>query len=303
MKIALIGLGDIAQKAYLPLLQEWPEVDWLLCSRNPEVLKRLTRQYGVAEACMDYRQLPAVDAVMIHSATSSHFDIARYFLARKVAVFVDKPLCDNYADCESLHELAAKQGTSLFVGFNRRYLPIVQQEAGSPLTELQNLQSLRWEKHRHNLPGDTRTFVFDDFIHALDGVNLYGNVNPDDIQLQSQFQGLQLSRLRCQWRVGERDFEASMDRRFGMTCERIQLCQDNHTLEFDSFTSGRTLSNNRALQFNLADWTPMLHSKGFYAMLAHWLSVVEQGKLDDASIARNLNSHLLCEEICRRLGA
>ncbi|GGO70844.1 Gfo/Idh/MocA family protein [Bowmanella pacifica] len=303
MKIALIGLGDIAQKAYLPLLQEWPQVDWLFCSRNPEVLSRLTRQYSAAEACLDYRQLPNLDAVMIHSATSSHFEIARYFLARKVAVFVDKPLCDNYADCESLHELAAKQGAPLFVGFNRRYLPIVQQQAGCSLDKMPGLTSLRWEKHRHNLPGDVRTFVFDDFIHALDGINLYGNVNPDDMVLHSQFQGLQLGRLECQWRIGEQDFEARMDRRFGMTCERIQLCQVNHTLEFDSFTSGRLLSNNVASQFALADWTPMLHSKGFSAMLTHWLSVVEQGKLDDASIARNLNSHLLCEEICHRLGA
>lgn len=27
MKIAMIGLGDIAQKAYLPVLAQWPDIE------------------------------------------------------------------------------------------------------------------------------------------------------------------------------------------------------------------------------------------------------------------------------------
>lgn len=38
MKIAMIGLGDIAQKAYLPVLAQWPDIELVLCTRNPKVL-------------------------------------------------------------------------------------------------------------------------------------------------------------------------------------------------------------------------------------------------------------------------
>lgn len=32
MKIAMIGLGDIAQKAYLPVLAQWPDIELVLCT-------------------------------------------------------------------------------------------------------------------------------------------------------------------------------------------------------------------------------------------------------------------------------
>lgn len=301
MKIALIGLGDIAQKAYLPLLHHWPQVEWLFCSRNPQVLASLAAQYRIDDIYTDYQQLPELDAVMIHSATASHLELAAYFLARRVAVFVDKPLCDNYADCERLYALAARFNVPLFVGFNRRYLPLLRQQAGAALANSKDIRSMRWEKHRHNQPGDIRTFVFDDFIHALDGVNLSGRVNPADMQIYSQMDGQQLARLDCHWHADGGMYHASMDRCYGMTCERIQLSQLNQTLELDGFLRGTRWSENRAEQLALADWTPMLHSKGFYAMLVHWLEVVKSGRLADEVIARNLNSHRLCEEICQRL--
>jgi len=49
MRIALIGLGDIAQKAYLPLLASDERVTPLLCTRSPAVLDKLARQYRIAE--------------------------------------------------------------------------------------------------------------------------------------------------------------------------------------------------------------------------------------------------------------
>lgn len=49
MRIALIGLGDIAQKAYLPLLASDERVTPLLCTRSPSVLDKLARQYRIAE--------------------------------------------------------------------------------------------------------------------------------------------------------------------------------------------------------------------------------------------------------------
>ena len=69
MRIAMIGLGDIAQKAYLPLLASDQRVTPLLCTRNPEVLGKLARQYRIPECFTEVDALLASrpDAVMIHA--------------------------------------------------------------------------------------------------------------------------------------------------------------------------------------------------------------------------------------------
>ena len=50
MRIALIGLGDIAQKAYLPLLMSDERVTPLLCTRSPSVLGKLAASIGSPSA-------------------------------------------------------------------------------------------------------------------------------------------------------------------------------------------------------------------------------------------------------------
>jgi virulence factor len=274
MKIALIGLGDIAQKAYLPMLAGRQDTDWILCSRNARMLAALTAQYGFRQSCTDYRELPKhqIDAVMIHAATDAHYSLARFFLEQGIPTFVDKPLCDSYSGCESLYELATQNNTPLFVGFNRRYLPLITAQTDHPdenTPRPSELRSVRWEKHRYNMPGRLRSMIFDDFIHVLDSVNLTGQLHHAPLQLTAQFAQEKLARIDCHWQYSGRIYEASMDRQFGATCERIRLGYRNKTLELDSLVSGHWLEGGEKRAVNLSDWTPMLAGKGFYAMLEH----------------------------------
>lgn len=145
MRIALVGLGDIAQKAYLPLLASDERVTPLLCTRNPAVLGKLARQYRIAECFTELGDLLASrpDAVMIHAATAVHLELATQCLRAGIPTFVDKPLCDTLVGVEELANLALAQNRPLFVGFNRRYLSAMSEARGQPLTEL------NWQKHRH----------------------------------------------------------------------------------------------------------------------------------------------------------
>lgn len=190
MKIALIGLGGIAQKAYLPFITHVQDVEWVLCTRNPQTLNQLAQKYHIKECYTDYKELiqANVDAVMIHSATSSHLELAQFFLSQGIATFVDKPLVDNGHDCERLYELSMSKQTPLYVGFNRRHIPLFNQRPCrySSRTPDQALLSLR-RKHRFNQPGDIRTFIFDDFIHPLDSVNIYAKSNIQDLHITSQW--------------------------------------------------------------------------------------------------------------------
>ncbi|MFT6985720.1 MAG: virulence factor [Psychromonas sp.] len=305
MRIAIVGIGDIAEKAYLPILAQLKGVELVLCTRNNMTLQKLALQYRIKQCYQDYRQLSKanIDAVMIHSSTASHPEIAAYFLQQGLPTFVDKPLADNGLDCEKLYELAQRRQVPLYMGFNRRFIPLYQRHLG----DIQHgnsdalLSSLRWEKHRHNQAGSLRNFVFDDFIHPLDSVNLGAKNNLENVHLTSQFKGAQLARLDLQWQQGNTLLHASMNRLYGTTCERVSASFENRAYEFDSFTSGKFLQDKQTSIIQLEDWTPMLTAKGFAGMIDDWISVVQSGKLKQSVIERNLSSHQLAEAVCQKL--
>jgi virulence factor len=296
MRIALIGLGDIAQKAYLPLLASDERVTPLLCTRSPAVLGKLARQYRIAECFTEVEALLASrpDAVMIHAATAVHSELARQCLRAGIPTFVDKPLCFHYAEVEALANLAMAQDCPLFVGFNRRYLPAMSVARGEPLTEL------NWQKHRHALLGLPRQFLFDDFIHVLDSLCFYGGAPTGDLHAvlrRSPQQPELLAGVSVAWQSGQTAVSGSMNRSAGITEERIDAYGDNLSLHLENCTRG-TIARDKTLQ-TLApdDWQPVLAQRGFVAMLDHWYRQIGVGKADGALIESYLQSHRLAERL------
>ena len=296
MRIALIGLGDIAQKAYLPLLASDERVTPLLCTRSPAVLDKLARQYRIAECFTEVDALlgSRPDAVMIHAATSVHFALARQCLQAGIPTFVDKPLCFDYSEVEALTNLALAQDCPLFVGFNRRYLPAMAAARAQPLTEL------NWQKHRHALPGLPRQFLFDDFIHVLDSLCCYGGAPTGDLHAvlrRSSQQPELLAGVSVAWQSGQVAVSGSMNRSAGLTEERIDAYGDNLSLHIENCTRG-TIARDKTVQ-TLApdDWQPVLAQRGFVAMLDHWYQQIEAGRADGMLVESYLQSHRLAERL------
>ncbi len=296
MRIALIGLGDIAQKAYLPLLASDERVTPLLCTRSPSVLDKLARQYRIAECFTEVDALlgSRPDAVMIHAATAVHGRLAEQCLRAGIPTFVDKPLCDNAAEVEALADLALMQDCPLFVGFNRRYLPAMAAARSQALTEL------NWQKHRHALPGLPRQFLFDDFIHVLDSLCCYGGAPTGDLHAvlrRSSQQPELLAGVSINWQSGDRAISGSMNRSAGLTEERIDAYGDNLSLHIENCTRG-TIARDKTVQ-TLApnDWQPVLAQRGFVAMLDHWYQQIEAGRADGMLVESYLQSHRLAERL------
>lgn len=57
IRIAFIGLGDIAQKAYLPIGSNHAKVQPIFCTRNTKPLNRLAIQYRISETYTDVDEL------------------------------------------------------------------------------------------------------------------------------------------------------------------------------------------------------------------------------------------------------
>ncbi|MNH54365.1 putative oxidoreductase YceM [compost metagenome] len=296
MRIALIGLGDIAQKAYLPLLASDERVTPLLCTRSPAVLDKLARQYRIAECFTEVDALLASrpDAVMIHAATAVHGKLAEQCLHAGIPTFVDKPLCDNAAEVEALANLAMAQDCPLFVGFNRRYLPAMADARAQPLTEL------HWQKHRYSLPGLPRQFLFDDFIHVLDSLCCYGGAPTGDLHAvlrRSSQQPELLAGVSVAWQSGQVAVSGGMNRTAGLTEERIDAYGDNLSLHIENCTRGMIARDKTVQTLAPDDWQPVLAQRGFVAMLAHWYGQIEAGRADGRLVESYLQSHRLAERL------
>ena len=77
-----------------------------VCDIDENKVKALATEVG-SQPETDYKKLEGkVDAVMIASHTTSHFEIAQFFLSRGVHVHVEKPLTETVAQAQELCRIA-----------------------------------------------------------------------------------------------------------------------------------------------------------------------------------------------------
>ena len=164
LRVAVVGLGDIARKAYLPVLAAMPGLELHLVTRDARALKELGDTYRIADRHGDPEPAIAagLDAAFVHAATSAHPVLVELFLRAGVPVYVDKPLASDLATCERLVRLAESGGCSLMVGFNRRHAPLYAELAGRPR------DIIVMQKNRARSPDAARRVAYDDFIHVAD---------------------------------------------------------------------------------------------------------------------------------------
>src|SRR5215218_9398601 len=121
LRVGVVGLGDIAQKAYLPVLAARDDVELTLMTRDPRRLERIGRQYGVTRRTTTLEDLldGRVEAAFVHASTAAHAEVVERLLRAGVHVLVDKPLAPDLAAATHLVQTAEQHGLSLAVGFNR----------------------------------------------------------------------------------------------------------------------------------------------------------------------------------------
>lgn len=118
------------------------------------------------QAFDDYRQLVGkVDAVSIATETSSHFEIASFFLTNNVHVLVEKPMTSTVEQADELIRLAAERDLLLQVGLLERF--------NSAVIALHDIldQPKFFEAYRiapFNLRSNDVNVVLDLMIHDID---------------------------------------------------------------------------------------------------------------------------------------
>ncbi|MFH8726950.1 Gfo/Idh/MocA family protein [Streptomyces termitum] len=294
MKIGCIGLGDIAQKAYLPVLATLPGVELHLQTRTPATLERVadTLHLPAARRHTDLGSLlsAGLDAAFVHASTAAHAEIAPRLLDAGVPTYVDKPLAYEYADSERIVELAEKRGVSLAVGFNRRLAPSYAQCADHP-RELILLQ-----KNRTGLPEEPRTFVLDDFIHVVDTLRFLLPGEADHIDVRARIRDGLMHHVVLQLSGDGFTAIGMMNRMNGSTEEVLEVSGQDTKRQVVNLSDVIDHKGQPTLR-RRGDWVPVARQRGIEQAVLAFLDAVREGRTLSARDA--LLTHELCERVVR----
>lgn len=295
LTVALIGLGDIAAKAYLPVLAADPDVEPVLITRDAARRDVLRRAWRVPAAYASLAQARAdavrLDAAFVHAATSAHPELVRQLIAAGVPTFVDKPLAQSAAQAQELVELAREAEVSLAVCFNRRHAPAYVAVAGWP-----GLDTVVLTKNRTGLPGDPRTVVFDDFIHVVDCLRFLVAPHPDHMEVVARGapNGL-LHRVAVTMRQGSRIGVGIMDRDSGQTLEVLEALAPGRSARITDLVEVEDRRGGAVSRRQPDNWASVSVQRGFAAMIASLLDSVRRHEVLDGADA--LATHELCEHV------
>ena len=115
----------------------------------------------------------AVDFAVVASPATTHYAYAKYFLERRIPVFVEKPLATSAAEAQELVELSQSNGTLLFVAQSECFNPLFLNFRKHFLTELNSLSehsSVRLEfrrEHRYSERCRDVSVSLDLLVHDL----------------------------------------------------------------------------------------------------------------------------------------
>lgn len=294
MKVGVIGLGDIAQKAYLPVLTTRPGLELHLQTRTPATLARVAATYRIPEAhshtSLDTLLAEGLDAAFVHAPTAVHPEIVTRLLEAGVPTYVDKPLAYELAESERLVRLAEERGVSLAVGFNRRLAPGYAQCADHPR------DLIIMQKNRVGLPEDPRTLVLDDFIHVVDTLRFLvpGSVEHIDVRAR-MVEGLIHHVVLV---LSGDGFTAigTMNRMNGSTEEILEVSGRDTKRQVVNLAEVIDHKGQPTVR-RRGDWVPVARQRGVEQSVDFFLDAVRAGKPLSAQDA--LRTHELCERVVR----
>ncbi|MFE6084479.1 Gfo/Idh/MocA family protein [Streptomyces virginiae] len=292
MKVGCIGLGDIAQKAYLPVLTTRPGIELHLQTRNPGALERVGDTHHVPAARrhtdLDALLAEGLDAAFVHAATVAHPEIVTRLLEAGVPTYVDKPLAYELSSSRQLVERAERLGVSLAVGFNRRFAPAYAQCADHAR------ELIVMQKNRVGLPEDPRTLVLDDFIHVVDTLRFLLPGEADHFDVRAVVREGLMHQVVLQLSGAGFTALGIMNRLSGSTEEILEVSGRDTKRQVVNLAEVIDHKGQPTVR-RRGDWVPVARQRGIEQVVDHFLEAVAAGTTLSARDA--LRTHELCERV------
>jgi virulence factor len=301
MLIAVIGLGGMAEKAYMPILAFRPGIDLLLASRSAETVQRYQEKYRVLRGTTDLeevvRQRP--QAAFVLSPSPTHYDILRRLLEAGIDVFVEKPATLQASQTEELSRMAEAHGCIFMVGFNRRYAPLHQQ--GKAIWGSRPVGIALFEKFRHRpFHPSLRHQFYDDTIHQIDILRYYCGEGQVVTTVQQVGLGGVLGAISTVAFESGGFAQVVTSLQAGRWNERYSLYGDGLTMEIDAFLRLRVKSGDEEQAWEetyASAWKTTLAARGFEAQINHFFECLDARQEPQTSGWDSVKTQRLLEEM------
>ncbi|HCL6627458.1 TPA: Gfo/Idh/MocA family oxidoreductase [Citrobacter amalonaticus] len=299
LRIGVVGLGGIAQKAWLPVLGN--ASDWTLqaaWSPSREKAEKICAAWRIPYAGSLTGLAADCDAVFVHSSTATHYAVVSELLNAGVHVCVDKPLAENLADAERLVALAAKKKLTLMVGFNRRFAPLYRElKAG-----LGAAASVRMDKHRTDSvgPHDLRFTLLDDYLHVVDTALWLagGNAQLNNGTLLTNDAGEMLY-AEHHFTAGQLQLTTSMHRRAGSQRESVQAVTDGGLIDVTDMREWREERGQGVVHKPVPGWQTTLEQRGFAGCARHFVECVQNQTVPETAGEQAILAQRVVEKLWR----
>lgn len=301
LNVGVIGLGNIAQKAYLPVYSHMRhQVNWLLVNRSAEKLAQISEDYGFTPFGNDYHTLVGskLDAVMIHLPTPLHEEVIRYFIEHNVNVYVDKPVTTDYTSTESLYALAKAHGVILTTGFNRRFVPFIQE-----LTTIKNPGTIRVVKNEPSLQQLPRDVLYDLVIHPLDTaltISGFQEVINPHFEWETNASGA-LTHGYISFNIGKTLVTAGSDLLAGTDRELVTLTAPSGTRIVEDLTKLTIDKDGNRSITTMPKWQNAGEIRGFASLVSNFISAVAKERPNPVQPASSLITHQLIESFAQSI--
>lgn len=298
MKIGIIGLGNICEKAYLPVITAKEEVELVFCTRNKEKLDSLSKKYRINESVSSVDDLinMNIDAAFVHTATESHVEIIEKLLNNNIHVYVDKPISYNYEESLRICKLAKDVNKILMVGFNRRFAPMY-----SDLKNYGTPSVIKLEKNRVNSPKSPEVFVLDDFIHVIDTLRFLMDDDIENIIVNGLKKNELIYNLVVTMTNKNTTCIAMMNRDGGANEEELEYTSCGKKVIVRNLMNSKILINNMEENKTFKDWDSILYRRGFESIINEFINGVRLGIQPNPTIEDAIKTHKICDEILNEI--
>jgi virulence factor len=299
MRVGMIGLGDIAIKAYLPVLTANENITLHLYTRNKKILHEIGSRFRIDNLhhSLDSLIKAGIKAAFVHAATEAHFEIVQKLLENQIHVYVDKPVTSDLSSTEVLLDLAKSKNLVLMAGFNRRYAPAYEK-----LKVITQPNMVIMQKNRNALPGEVRSFIYDDFIHVIDTLIYLFPFPIDELKVQGKLIKKKLYHVIVQF-VSKNGAVAVgiMNRDAGTTEEKVEIYSSSEKRIACDISDVEIIKEGIKTKLKNNDWEATLSKRGFFQITEDFITATSTGIPPKLSPQQILLTHAICEKIVLKL--
>jgi len=299
--IAVLGLGDIARKAHLPVLAARSDVDVIaLVSRSGRGAADLaaTHRFPLRATTVDEAIALRPAAALVLTESGSHAELACRLLEAGIAVYLEKPMALDMAGARLIADRARRTGGLLMVGFNRRYAPLYRRLKELFPDGTAGQCHLVKSRQGGGPAQSAAVAVWNDVIHLIDLSRwLMGDPERVHATVQRDADGA-FAGLSALLGYGDgRSAALSQPVRGGGAQERVELYGVGVSAWVEELDALHVQRGGVTETHTFDPWTPTLTRRGFTAALDEFLDCLRTERPPAQSAQDALKSHELAQAI------